>query len=55
VQQGRQEGRYEGELTLLLRQLTRRLGEIAPNLKQQIQAISLAQIIFAKFTSHPPP
>jgi predicted transposase/invertase (TIGR01784 family) len=44
VQQGRQEGRYEGELTLLLRQLTRRLGEIAPNLKQQIQALSIAQL-----------
>ncbi len=41
---GRQEGRKEGELTLVLRQLARRCGTLSPNLLTQIQALSIEQI-----------
>ncbi len=39
-----QEGRQEGEAELVLRLLTRRIGEVYPELKSQIQALSLTQI-----------
>jgi predicted transposase YdaD len=46
-QKGRQEGRQEGldrERALILRQLTRRLGSIAPAQETQIRALSLTQL-----------
>ncbi len=39
-----QEGRQEGEQSLILRQLTRRIGNVAPALQAQVQALSLAQL-----------
>jgi len=36
---GRQEGRREGEIKLILRLLTRRLGELNPTLIEQIQGL----------------
>ena len=39
-----QEIQYEGEQSLVLRQLTRQIGEVAPELRSQIQTFSLAQI-----------
>ena len=48
LQEGRQEGRQEGEQTgearLVLRQLTRRIGTVSPELQLQIQAQSLDQL-----------
>jgi predicted transposase YdaD len=48
LQEGRkggiQEGRYEGELSLTLRQLTRRFGSIAPAVETQIRSLSLDQL-----------
>ena len=39
-----QEGRQEGEATLVLRQLTRRFGTLAPELRAQISQLSIAQL-----------
>jgi predicted transposase/invertase (TIGR01784 family) len=39
-----QEGRQEGEQTLIFRQLTRRIGSIAPALQIQVQALSLSHL-----------
>jgi predicted transposase YdaD len=39
-----QEIRQEGEQSLILRQLTRRIGEVAPEIRAQVQALSLAQL-----------
>jgi predicted transposase YdaD len=48
LQEGRkggiQEGRHEGELSLTLRQLTRRFGPIAPTVETQIRNLSLDQL-----------
>jgi flagellar biosynthesis/type III secretory pathway protein FliH len=48
LQQGRQEGLEEGRrqeaLALVLRQLARRVGEVEPELQEQIQALAIAQI-----------
>ena len=44
VQRGREEGRGEGEASLIIRQLTRRFGELPPQLPQQIRSLSLAQL-----------
>jgi predicted transposase YdaD len=52
LQEGREEGRQEGEQTgvlrgeqsLILRQLTRRIGEVDPEMRLQVQALSLTQI-----------
>jgi predicted transposase/invertase (TIGR01784 family) len=45
---GRQEGRDAGKLeeaqTLILRQLTRRIGTVAPTIQTQIQSLSLTQL-----------
>ncbi len=40
----RQEGLQEGEVTLLLRLLRRRFGEIAPDLEQRITSLSIPQL-----------
>ena len=44
VQQGIQQGIQQGEVTLTLRQLTRRLGTVPPQLRSQIQQLSTNQI-----------
>ncbi|NEQ14119.1 MAG: Rpn family recombination-promoting nuclease/putative transposase [Moorea sp. SIO3E2] len=38
------EGRYEGEQSLILRQLLRRIGEVSPEIRAQVQALSLPQL-----------
>jgi len=47
-QEGRQEGEKSGALkegqSLILRLLTRRIGEVAPEMRLQVQALSLAQL-----------
>jgi len=43
-QEGRQEGRQKGEAHLVLRQLSRRLGQLTLELHSQIQALSVAQL-----------
>jgi Domain of unknown function (DUF4351) len=43
-QRGRTEGRTEEAQSLILRQLTRRIGSVAPEVRSQIQALSLAQL-----------
>ena len=44
LQQGLQQGKREEALSLIQRMLTRRLGAVAPNLQEQIQALSLTQL-----------
>ncbi|KAI9129776.1 DUF4351 domain-containing protein [Acaryochloris sp. CCMEE 5410] len=52
LQEGREEGREEGEQTgalreaqsLVLRQLNRRIGDISPELRSQLQSLSLEQL-----------
>jgi predicted transposase/invertase (TIGR01784 family) len=39
-----QEGEERGERSLVLRQLTRRIGEVSPERRSQIQALSLPQL-----------
>jgi predicted transposase YdaD len=39
-----QEGRQEGEAELVLRLLTRRIGAVSPEVRSQIQTLSLTQI-----------
>jgi predicted transposase YdaD len=43
-QRGRAEGRTEEGRSLILRQLTRRIGEVSPERRLQVQALSLPQI-----------
>ncbi len=43
-EEGRKEGRQEGMLAVILVQLKRRFGELAPELEQQISALSLKQL-----------
>lgn len=43
-QKGRQEGRQEEGATLILRQLHRRCGELAPTVREQITLLSLSQL-----------
>jgi predicted transposase/invertase (TIGR01784 family) len=43
-QEGEQKGRQEGERSLILRQLTRRVGTIAPNIEAQITTLSVPQL-----------
>jgi hypothetical protein len=43
-QRGRQAGIQEGELVLVIRQLTRRIGPIAPTQETQIRSLSLTQL-----------
>jgi predicted transposase YdaD len=42
--EGRQEGRREEGLNLILRLLNRRIGEISPQLSQRIQSLSIEQL-----------
>jgi predicted transposase/invertase (TIGR01784 family) len=44
LQEGRQEGLLEGERSLVLRLLHRKIGSISPELEQQIQMLSVAQL-----------
>jgi predicted transposase YdaD len=48
LQEGEVKGRQEGALgeaqALILRQLTRRIGSLAPEMRSQVQALSLAQL-----------
>ena len=44
LQEGRQEGEQIGESRLVLRQLTRRIGDVSPALRSQVQALTLAQL-----------
>jgi predicted transposase YdaD len=43
-QEGRQEGQKEGEARLVLRLLIRRMGELSPEMRSQIQSLSLPQL-----------
>jgi predicted transposase YdaD len=43
-QEGRQEGRQEEGVTLILRQLTRRVGELNLGVVEQIRGLNLAQL-----------
>lgn len=44
LQQGRQEGKREEALSLLMRQLTRRFGEVESQLQERVQRLSIAQL-----------
>ena len=44
LQQGLQQGRQQGELALVIRQLTRRLGAVAPQLRERIGMLSIEQL-----------
>jgi predicted transposase YdaD len=44
AQQGRLEGRQEATLSLVMRQLTRRLGEINPQLQERVRRLLLEQL-----------
>ena len=43
-QRGEQRGRQEGERSLILRQLTRRVGELSQPVLERIEALSLEQL-----------
>ena len=43
-EQGIQQGVQQGELTIVLRQLNRRIGRISPNIEAQICTLSLTQV-----------
>lgn len=43
-QRGRQEGRQEESRSLILKQLTRRVGALSPEMTAQVQALSLEQL-----------
>ncbi len=43
-QEALEEGKQVGELTIVLRQLKRRLGSLEPQLQEQIQQLSSAQV-----------
>jgi predicted transposase/invertase (TIGR01784 family) len=44
ILKGKLEGKLEGEQTVILRLLTRRVGEVSPELQSQIQSLSLYQL-----------
>ncbi len=44
LQQGEQKGKAEGERSLVLRQLTRRLGTLPTSVETQVQALELLQL-----------
>jgi len=44
LKEGLQQGRQREALAFLTRQLTRRLGTIAPQMQEQIQALSLEEL-----------
>jgi predicted transposase YdaD len=43
-QRGKLEGKLEGERSLIFRQITRRIGDVAPEVRLQIQSLSLSQL-----------
>jgi len=43
-QEGRQEGRQEATISLIVRQLTRRLGELNPETRSQVASLSLERL-----------
>ncbi len=43
-QEGEQSGLLKGEQLIVLRQLTRRIGDVSPELRSKIQALSLPQL-----------
>ena len=44
IAEGEQRGRTEGERSLILRLLTRRIGTVSPEMQSQITALSLSQL-----------
>ncbi len=44
MEQGLQQGRREGELAVILRLLTRRIGTVEPELQERIRQLSLTQL-----------
>jgi len=44
LQQGLQQGQKQEAFTLVMRLLTRRLGELEPTLQEKVQGLSLAQV-----------
>ncbi|MBW4677081.1 MAG: DUF4351 domain-containing protein [Desmonostoc geniculatum HA4340-LM1] len=44
IEQGIEQGRKEEALSVVLRQLARRIGTIAPELRSQLEALSLTQL-----------
>jgi predicted transposase YdaD len=44
LEKGLQQGAAQGEQSLILRQLSRRVGEVAPAMLQQIQGLPLVQL-----------
>ena len=42
--EGQREGRQEGEVTLIVRQLQRRCGEMSPTIREQIRQLSVPQL-----------
>jgi predicted transposase YdaD len=43
-QEGEQEGRQKGEVTLILRLLHRRCGEVVPTIREQVTRLPLPQL-----------
>ena len=44
IEQGIEQGMQRGEATLVLRQLNRRLGQVAANIQQQVRQLSVEQL-----------
>jgi predicted transposase YdaD len=44
MEQGIEQGRQQGEVALILRQLKRRLGEVPAELEERIRSLSIAQL-----------
>ncbi|MFN6472298.1 MAG: DUF4351 domain-containing protein [Nostoc sp. SerVER01] len=44
MEEGIQQGLQQGELKIIQRQLTRRIGAITPELQQQLAGLSLTQL-----------
>lgn len=44
IQKGLQQGRQEGELAVILRQLTRRIGTVEPEMQQRLRQLSTTQL-----------
>lgn len=44
IQQGIQQGRHEGEVSLIWRQLNRRLGQVSPTVEEQLRQLPVEQL-----------
>lgn len=44
LQKGLQQGKQEGELAVVLRQLTRRIGTVEPEVQERLRRLSIAQV-----------